>query len=197
MHSENNTNCHVLMCLLQSFSMTQICRPLYIAYVCSNLDEARTEHQLNCILLLMDRVAKLRKLENKRRQLPHASAAFFSAVLKAVKDDPTLAEGPSRRQDFRQARDAVVLEDTSFGPMLVIVQASKADNTLVDLYAAHPFAVLEYSILKNNRFKAFFERRLRAMPCTQETPWHIILYSDEVTPGNVHAPLNKRELQAA
>ena len=197
MHSENNTNCHVLMCLLQSLSMTQICRPLYVAYVCSNLDEARTEHQLNCILLLMDRVAKLRKLENKRRQLPHASAAFFSAVLKAVKDDPTLAEGPSRRQDFRKARDAVVLEDTSFGPMLVIVQASRADNTLVDLYAAHPFATLEYAILNNPRFKAFFERRLRAVPCTQEKPWHIILYSDEVTPGNVHAPLNKRKFQAA
>ena len=117
----------------------------------------------------MDRAAKLRKLEDTRRRLPHASVAFFSAVLKAVKDDPTLAEGPSRRQDFRQARDAVVLEDTSFGPMLVIVQASKADGTLLDLYVAHPFAVLEYSILKNNKCKTFFERRLRVMPCTQET----------------------------
>ena len=143
----------------------------------------------------MERSLKLRKLETTRRKLPHASAAFFSAVLKSVKDDPSVLEGPSRRQDFQQARDAVVLEDTSFGPMLVKVQVSKIDNTRMDVHVAHPFAVLEFS-LKNNNFKELFQRRLRAKPCTLDAPWHIILYSDEVTPGNVHAPLNKRKFQA-
>ena len=103
----------------------------------------------------MERSLKLRKLETIRRKLPHASAAFFSAVLKSVKDDPRLLEGPSRRQDFQQARNAVVLEDTSFGPMLVKVQVSKIDNTLMDVHVAHPFAVLEFS-LKNNNFKELF-----------------------------------------
>ena len=103
----------------------------------------------------MERSLKLRKLETTRRKLPHASAAFFSAVLKSVKDDPSLLEGPSRRQDFQQARNAVVLEDTSFGPMLVKVQVSKIDNTLMDVHVAHPFAVLDFFHYKTTTSKNF------------------------------------------
>lgn len=145
----------------------------------------------------MDRASKLRKIEHLRRKLPHASASFFSALLKAVKADPSLAEGPSNRVDLKNARDAVVLHDrTAFGPMLTALKLAKDSGEFMDIYVAHPFAVLEYSLNNAENFKEFFMSRLHTKPCTVEKPWHIILYSDEVTPGNVHAPLNKRKFQA-
>ncbi len=39
-------------------------------------------------------------------------------------------------------------------------------------------------------------KQIAKAPCTIEQPWNIILYPDEVSPGNAHAPLNNRKFQA-
>ena len=42
----------------------------------------------------------------------------------------------------------------------------------------------------------FFLEKLSQNPPTPEKPWNIVLYTDEVTPGNPLATLNKRRFQA-
>ena len=145
----------------------------------------------------MERSSKLRKLENARRKLPFASASACSAWIQEIKRDPNLLEVPSGRKHFREARNNVVLKDmSSFGPMLQTVTLTKVDASTIDLFAAHPWAVLDIAISRSDRLKALVLKQLQRAPCTVDSPWHIILYSDEVTPGNVHAPLNKRKFQA-
>ena len=43
-------------------------------------------------------------------------------------------------------------------------------------------------------FSEFFESRLRDTPPSPERPWGVIVYSDEVVPGNVLASDNRRKL---
>ena len=146
----------------------------------------------------MERASKLRKLESARRKLPFASASACSAWINEIKCDPSLLEGPSDRKHFREARDDLVLKQmTPFGPLLQTVQMTKADESSMDLFVAHPWALLDFCISKCGRLKAFMLKQLSIAPCTADNPWHLILYSDEVTPGNTHAPLNKRKFQAA
>lgn len=145
----------------------------------------------------MERSAKLRKLDNVRRKLPFASVSACSAWIKEIKKDPSLLEVPSHRHNFQEARDDLVLEfKTPFGPMLQTVKMIKSDGSLIDLYVAHPWATLDTCLSKGNRFKHRFMEQLRATPCTLEDPWHLILYSDEVTPGNTHSPQNNRKFQS-
>ena len=145
----------------------------------------------------MERSSKLRKLEATRRKLPFASVSACSAWINEIKRDPSLLEGPSSRNHFKEARDDLVLKHmSSFGPMLQTIKMTKADESSMDLFVAHPWAVLDIAISKSERLRELMLKSLARAPCTADTPWHLILYSDEVTPGNVHAPLNKRKFQA-
>lgn len=145
----------------------------------------------------MERSSKLRKLEAARRKLPFASVSACSAWINEIKRDPSLLDVPSSRKHFKEARDDVVLKEmTAFGPMLQTIKLTKTDDSSMDLFAAHPWALLDRLISKCERLKALMLQQLAIAPCTVENPWHIILYSDEVTPGNTHAPMNMRKFQA-
>ena len=144
----------------------------------------------------MDRSAKLRKLDETRRKLPFATVSAMSAWVNEIKNDPSLLELPSTRNDFRAGRDEFVNANTGFGPMLQTIKTTKPDGSSLDMFAAHPWAVLDTCISKSNRLRRLIDKQLALTPCTPETPWHIILYSDEVTPGNTHSPQNNRKFQA-
>ena len=60
---------------------------------------------------------------------------------------------------------------------------------------ANPFAMLAKcaNTLGDHDFSAFFLSRLKEKPPSPEQPWSLILYSDEVTPGNVLAVRNDRK----
>ena len=61
---------------------------------------------------------------------------------------------------------------------------------------AHPFALLWTSVDGSPKLKALLLERLAVHPSSLESPWHLVLYSDEVTPGNVLAFMNVRKFQA-
>jgi hypothetical protein len=147
--------------------------------------------------LQMERLAKLRKLDDARRKLPFASVSACSAWMNEIRKDLSLLDAPLHRKAFQEARDNLVLHSkTAFGPILQTIKMIKTDGEYVDLYVAHPWATLDVCISKSDRFKHHFMKQLRAIPCTLEDPWHLIVYSDEVTPGNVHSPQNNRKFWA-
>ena len=49
---------------------------------------------------------------------------------------------------------------------------------------------------KSKRLRKLIDKQLALKPCTPDKPWNIILYSDEVTPGNTHSSQNDRKFQA-
>ena len=142
----------------------------------------------------MERATKLRKLNRFRRNLPHVSALALSAILRSVEEEglPELTD----RDSLRAARNLENLEPTRFGPVLQQVKLVNADGTETAVPIAHPFALLSHAVETCQAFALFFRACLETNPPSPGRPWHLILYSDEITPGNVVAPVNNRKFWA-
>ena len=141
-----------------------------------------------------DRVLKLRRLERLRRRVPHASVSALTSILRDVSDD--MPELGTNRGQFREARDSTVASDTPYGTIVQqadLPAASGGDP--ITVYFAAPFALLWHVCSVSKPFWHFLKERLAAHPSTAASPWKIIAYSDEVTPGNVMATDTTRKSQ--
>ena len=143
----------------------------------------------------MERAAKLRKLNDFRRKLPHISASGLSAVLTAIKADG-LPEGDLSRDAIREARDQENLQATPHGPILDSLDVIGLDGEIKQIPIANPFALMWTIVKRNTKMAPFLLKRLQKHPPTLEMPWHLVIYSDEVTPGEVLSPHNLRKFQA-
>ncbi len=143
----------------------------------------------------MERDRKLRKLNEFRRRLPHCTAAAMAAVLLAVKTYG-MPDGDTSRDAFRAGRDIECKASTPYGPILQHMTLITLKDAPHPVPVANPFAVLWSAVSKCGPFAKFLRKRLDEVPPTPEKPWNLILYSDEVTPGNPLAPVNKRKFQA-
>ena len=137
--------------------------------------------------------AKLEKLNTFRRKLPHCSASALPAMLELAEREG-IPELHSRKH-MRESRDQVCNEETPFGPVTVYVDMIDNTDSIKRIAVAHPLAYFWTALVRSNTFSAYVAKRLRKFPCTPETPWHIIMYSDEVTPGNVIAAKQGRKFQ--
>ena len=66
---------------------------------------------------------------------------------------------------------------------------------MISIALENPFAMLYAALDKSANMRALFQDRLAVHPCSLERPWSIIMYSDEVTPGNPLSAANRRKLQ--
>ena len=140
------------------------------------------------------RANKLRKLDMFRRKLPHMSASALAAVLKVVEDEgiPEV----HNRKTLQEARDSVNDAPTPFGPIHREVQMHAVGGGLEAINLTNPFALIWTALKTSDAFSAFFASRLAKYPSSPECPWSLILYNDEVTPGNPLSTDNQRKLQA-
>ena len=156
--------------------------------VCNISHSLATLHQ-------MDRAAKLRKLNDFRRRLPHCSASALASVLADIQENG-LPDGDISRVAMKDARNLQNNAHTRYGPILQSITLIDKDNAEAVLYIAHPMALLVTIVSDCEKFASFFHRKLRAHPCSHDNPWNLVLYTDEVTPGNPLATMNKRKFQA-
>ena len=142
----------------------------------------------------MERGSKLRKLNEFRRKLPHVTASALAAVLVAVQlhGVPDIHD----RTGLREARDLQSYATTPFGPIMQTITVRLTTNEEKQLYVANPFAMLWTAVSDCVPFAALFKNRLLQKPPSVEHPWRIILYSDEVTPGNPLSTANQRKFHA-
>jgi len=143
----------------------------------------------------MDRATKLRKLNDWRRSLPHCSASALSAILKSIRDDAP-PEGVLERYNFRDARNNQMRDPTPFGPTLQSISLVGKDNSVKHMAVAHPLANLWKAVCDCKPFRLYLKSMLEQSPSSPDKPWTVLLYSDEVTPGNPLATLNKRKFHA-
>ena len=137
----------------------------------------------------MEKAPKLAKLDRFRRAVPHVSASALSKILqKAVEELPELKS----RRDVQNARDVLVTQRTDYGPLLVHLNLECNDGTTQQLAIINPFAQL-FVAAKTPGMSALLRRRLESHPNSFENPWHLALYSDEVSPGNQLAHHNARK----
>ena len=137
----------------------------------------------------------LEQLESFRRRVPHVSASALSAVLTEAKRQgiPELTS----RADVQEARDVTMQQKTPYGELYKSVDLDhvKAGKPKVRLNYVNPFALLSVLLATCVGFSSFFEQVLLEKPSTAEQPWSLVLYSDEVTPGNQLAIANDRKTQ--
>ena len=141
-----------------------------------------------------NRAAKLQKLNPFRRKLPHVSANALASIATAIAEEGA-PDGLQNKNELRAARDSICKKTGPYGPILDHASVSGKEGGMIRIVLANPCAMLYAALDKSANMRALFQDRLAVQPCSLERPWSIILYSDEVTPGNPLAVDNKRKLQ--
>ena len=140
-----------------------------------------------------ERAAKLQRLERLRRKIPHVSASALSAVLDEVSSHG-IPERRTRR-DMGIARDEMVQCDTPYGKLFIYVPVVRGGATW-NMCVINPIALLWKSFREGGGLTAHMTACLAKKPSNPEEPWGLIVYADEVVPGNALSCDNKRKLWA-
>ena len=91
----------------------------------------------------MERAAKLRRVNVLRSSLPHMSQAALVAFLAKAQDEDLPAVRYTR--DVREARNAVALQDTPYGNLIVQADLELRNGRTVSLDVSNPQALLYVS----------------------------------------------------
>ena len=143
---------------------------------------------------MASREAKLRRLNEFRRELPHVSASALAAILQEIAEHG--APELHSRQDMHRATMAEMEADTPYGPLLMDLELIDKEEQTFSMSCVNPLALLCKAYEQGGSFTELMDRRLLKYPCTPERPWRLILYTDEVVPGNALSFDNLRKLWA-
>ena len=100
------------------------------------------------------------------------------------------------RKDSRDAGNLIVGDTTIYGPMMQHITCTGEDVKTSIFPPLVLLASLATAIRDCPPFAKLLRLRLTERPSTPESPWTIVIYSDEVTPGNALALMHARKLQA-
>ena len=121
------------------------------------------------------------------------SATAFATIMKYAKEHD-LSEISGRRRTLREARD-LSLPETPFGPTIVstplVGAGASADYTL---HLINPMSFLYLAYKQGGGFHTALNHALANNPCSHDNPWRLVIYSDEVVPGNVLSTHNNRKV---
>ena len=136
------------------------------------------------------------QLAQIRYTLPYVSQSALAAIINwaRVHDLPDVCS----TREIRKARDdASANISTCYGPLLVEHDFAHADDDLfTKIELLNPFSMLFHMFETSKFFRDCMEHILASHgPCLPTNPLELILYSDEVTPGNQLAHKNKRKVQ--
>lgn len=138
--------------------------------------------------------AKRRRVGQLRASLPFISQEALAAISRENEAQPLPT---CSRTDIRRARNEEVQTRTPYGTLHEVIDVPLNDSdTPLRLELQNPFAMLWYAITVSPGFNELVKATLQRCPCTFSAPWNLILYNDEVSPGNQLAFKNLRKLQA-
>lgn len=128
-----------------------------------------------------------------RRQF--VSVRALAGVLQDIKEHG-LPSAVSR-SSIKRARDSEFAEyNTAYGPIIRSIEIGvDAKGNPCNFWYADSRASLVYFISESEKLARFFKNKLLEKPCDLVNPWHIIIYNDEITPGNQMLRHNNRKTQ--
>ena len=136
------------------------------------------------------RAVKVARLARLRSRLPYVSQNALVAILKIAVEEP-LPTGT--RKDVREARDSVVLQQTPYGPLHRQLEVQPVAGSSLNLEIQSPQAILYHAASVSASLSGLLRRAAVAKPPGFGNPWRLILYGDEITPGNQLAYKNERK----
>ena len=101
------------------------------------------------------------------------------------------------RSSIKRAREAALADTaTQFGPLMRAMDISLAvPGKAVSIKYVDPVCLLCHVLECRPGMAALFQERMDAAPPSFQSPWHLIVYCDEVAPGNQLRHQNNRKLQ--
>ena len=133
---------------------------------------------------------------NKRIKLAHLGRDSYisSSALSKLLHELSTQELPDAYSTFTigAAIKQVVYQETSFGPLVQDFEIPVPGQEPVRVYIQHPLGFLEVASKTSAEFKDLLSRTLDA----SRDRLNLVLYSDEVTPGNQLSTANFRRTQA-
>ena len=136
------------------------------------------------------RADELAKVTSLKARTPYISQSAFGALLRITKQEhlPQV----STRKAIREARNKHVTMATPYGPVHQRIDLGGGVSAEVQ----HPMAMLYAASASSPAFAVLLRRALSRFPCSPVSPWELILYTDEVSPGNQLAYAHERETWA-
>ncbi|CAE7828917.1 unnamed protein product [Symbiodinium sp. CCMP2592] len=129
--------------------------------------------------------AKLQHLLTFKASLPGHSQSALAGFVKAAKEQG-LPEASSSN-DQRKARQQL-LESCDGGPLGPLIQQAElpmSDGATVTIHFANLLVFITSLFAMGGSFHDLLQRKHAAKPSSLDQPWSLILYCDEVIPGNV------------
>ena len=142
----------------------------------------------------MSRPRKCARVSQLQSTLPFLSGRALSALLTQLSPEDLQSGRTANaiRHNLREERDAIVKSSTPFGPLHQTITAKTKDGTL-PIEVQHPLAMLHYLSARSSSLADLISRAAAANPPSHSRPWHIVLYTDEVLPGNQLAHKTQRK----
>lgn len=128
---------------------------------------------------------------------PYVSQSALSAILKDIRDNG-LPTAQSRR-GIKRVRELDTRVSTTHGPLFREVSVTlnpRSDPTSHKLEYIDPASILSHAFASCSGFGDYLESKLIQHPPSSQHPWGIIIYSDEINPGNQLKHDNQRKTQA-
>ena len=136
--------------------------------------------------------SKLQQLLTFKAALPAHSQSALAAFVDAAKEQGLPEKSSSN--DQRKARDEL-LQSCHGGPLGPLIQEAEVttdDGAKVTMYFANLLVYLASLFQMGGSFHDLVQRKHRANPSSVSKPWQLIIYSDEVIPGNVLGPAQRK-----
>ena len=135
---------------------------------------------------------KRRKANELRHSIPHATYQAIAGFVKFAKErDVSDLSGNARF--YQRARDAE-LPRSAFGEVLTTVQLACIDGAdAKDVVLVNPAVLIDAATREPGGFSRLFASTLRKHQPSPSAPWNLVLYADEVVPGNQISAQNLRK----
>ena len=137
------------------------------------------------------RPAKLARVQSLRDRIPFVSQSALAALLRIARTE----ELPdASRKDIRDARNMASRISTPYGTLHQDLKFQDDEGNAITMEIAHPCAMLYHVSSVSASFSNIVLRTAQHTPPTLTEPWHIILYTDEILPGNQLAYKSLRKM---
>ena len=138
------------------------------------------------------RAAKLRKLNGLRRHVPHMSASAMSSLLQELHEHgmPEL----HTRAHLAEATDHELNSHDAYGPLLYTEPAVTKTEQPTEIVLVNPLSLLYAAYEQGGSMTELIDKAMTDHPPTPDKPWRLLVYFDEVVPGNPIGYANKRKV---
>ena len=137
---------------------------------------------------------KRARLLDFRARLPYCSHSALSTLLRVAEDGEL--PGRASRKEIAGARDTSSTIATPYGALHQEVTMKGTDGDEVKLEVQAPLACFWQACNISASLSALVRRVHDATPSTIQDPWKLVMYCDEVLPGNQLAYRTERKFWA-